>query len=463
MKLEKVSQPKGTRDFGPKVMAQRNWILTIIKQKFQKFGFDELQTPALENLSVLLGKYGEEGDKLVFKILNSGRYLKKGEAGEVTKEILDQGETKLTPLISEKGLRYDLTVPFARFIAKNHREISFPFKRFQIQPVWRADRPQKGRFREFFQCDADTVGSYSPYADAEMIVLAHEIMEALGISEFSFHLNHRKILNGICSEFCPEVAQERVLACLDKKEKIGNEKVLGLLKELEVSDRGLDGFKKLLEMEAGGISIIEKIEELANGSQLAKLGLSETREIFKSVQDLDLPNFSLKFTPSLARGLDYYTGSIFEIVVPGSEVGSLCGGGRYDDLTGIFGVEGIPGVGISFGLDRIFELLKSKGSFPDAMSEDSRFLVCHVDENCMPESWKLLGELRKADCQGSIFPETGKLKKQIQYADKNGFRYIIVVGPEEIKNQLYKIKDLRTGEQESISMKKIIQTLMRID
>ncbi len=456
MKAENALPPKGTRDFGPETMAKRSWTIERIRKSFQKFGFAELQTPAMENLPILLGKYGMEGEKLIYKILNSGPYLRKGQKGEVSFEDFETGEKKLTPLISEKGLRYDLTVPFARYVAKKHNELNFPFKRYQIQPVWRADRPQKGRFREFWQCDADTVGSNSPGSDAEMILLTADVMASLGIKDYLVRINNRKILSGICAEFCPNAEAEKVIGALDKLEKIGQEKVLNELSALGLTGSELDRFRSYLDIGNDPSSAVSNLEGLKMQDNRVSTGLKEITEILDLCEDLGA---KLQFDPVLARGLDYYTGSIFEVSIKDSGIGSVSGGGRYDDLTGVFGVPGIPGVGISFGLDRINEYLESNNGFPEEVLRGPDYLICHTDKESANGTWELWRELRRSDLKGSAFHGNEKLKKQIQYADRSGINYVIVVGPEEIKKKKYMLKNLKTGDQKALSSDEIINTI----
>ena len=458
MKIENALPPKGTRDFGPDTMAKRTWIIERIREKFQKFGFVELQTPALENLKVLLGKYGMEGEKLLYKVLNSGPYLRKGQKDEVAVEAFQNGEKELTPLISEKGLRYDLTVPFARYVALNHRELNFPFKRFQIQPVWRADRPQKGRFREFWQCDADIVGSSAPSTDAEMILLTQEVMESLGIGDYTIRINNRKVLNGICQAYCPDAPADKVIGTLDKLDKIGKEKVLEELRSLGLSPESTAKFSSYLKLGSESGNAIEELSNLALKNAEFREGLDETKMI------LDLSASSgdqVKFDPNLARGLDYYTGSIFEVVAKASGIGSLSGGGRYDDLTGVFGVSGIPGVGISYGLDRIYEYLESNEGFPENLERAGDFMICHIDEDSVAGAWKLWQELRTKDLRGFMYPEASKLKKQFQYADKASIPYVIVVGPDEIRSGKYQLKHLGSGKQESLTPDEIFKSIIK--
>ncbi len=456
MKGEKALPPKGTRDFGPAVMAKRNWIIDRIREGYRKFGFSELQTPAMENLSVLLGKYGLEGDKLIYKILNSGQYLGKDKEDGVSSSDLEQGESAVTKKISEKGLRYDLTVPFARYVAANHKELSFPFKRHQIQPVWRADRPQKGRFREFWQCDADTVGSSSLFSDAELIIMAHEILFSLGIDNFRFLINHRSILEGVAELCAPNLELSQFTGTLDKLDKIGKEKVFEQLQQQGVEQSGIDSLNRYLDF--SDIREIEQGFKDESPESALAAGIQDLKRIMGLVEK-GSQNSGLVFDPSLARGLDYYTGSIFEIVIPDSGVGSICGGGRYDNLTGIFGVPGIPGVGLSFGLDRLYEYFESKGLFPENNSGSPEFIVCHVDRESMEGAWTLWAKLSQSGISGFVYPETAKIKKQFQYADRNNIQFVIVVGPDEIQQERYSLKDLRSGEQFSFSIDELIEKI----
>ncbi len=456
MKPENISIPKGTRDFDPLTMAKRNWIIDTIRSKFLLFGFKELQTPAMENLSVLLGKYGEEGDKLIFKILNSGLYLPRAGENEIDLEKIGKGEKELTREISEKALRYDLTVPFARFVAKNHKELSFPFKRFQIQPVWRADRPQKGRFREFFQCDADTVGSSSIQTDAEMALLAYEVIKALGLSGFQMNINHRGFLNDFCEDYCQGIEVEKILPILDKQDKIGTEKTLALLSDIGVEKRGIEGFEKLFGISGDPESVISSLHKL-----LAREGSNGLEALRSMVEHLERPvkDGFLKINPGLARGLDYYTGSIFEIISPKAGIGSISGGGRYDNLTEIFGVPGIPGVGLSFGLDRIMEVMEKESLFPELEEQNQGFLICPMDEASTHVGWELLTSLRSNGSKGWMYPEIQKLKKQIQYADKNNFDHVIIIGEAEIQGGKFLLRDLKSGEQVQLPKEELLKRL----
>jgi len=454
MSTTKPSLPKGTRDFGPIQMVKRNFILSTIKETFQKYGFQPLETPSMENLSVLMGKYGDEGDQLLFKILNSGDFLK-----NVDKETIDIGSKGILSKISEKGLRYDLTVPFARYVAMNHHELNFPFKRYQIQPVWRADRPQKGRYREFFQCDADVVGTDSLICETEIILMISEILDHLKISGYTIRINHRKILSALASVCGGEGLENDFCIAIDKLQKIGKEKVLDELKTKGFSASKLDSIFPILESNEGIPAILEKIEEVIAISEPGMEGLADLSKILDILNKYDSKFSNLVIDPSLARGLSYYTGTIFEVTLDDGSMGSLSGGGRYDDLTGVFGVPGIPGTGFSLGVDRIYDVMEARDLFPEKTSETSQVLFSFFDKESQDYCLPILSKLRKAGINAEIYPDLNKIKKQLAYADRKNIPFVIIVGDDEIKSGEVTIKNMISGEQERCTIREIVSKL----
>lgn len=451
--MSKPSLARGTRDFGPEIMAKRTYILETIKTVFKKFGFLPLETPAVENLSVLMGKYGEEGDKLLFKILNSGDFAK-----DVTQQDFDNGASAMLSKVSDKGLRYDLTVPFARYVVMNRHELAMPFKRYQVQPVWRADRPQRGRYREFYQCDADVVGTESLLCEAEIILILNEVFKKLNLADFSIKINNRKILTGI-SEVIGAVGRESDLCvAIDKLDKIGKEKVEGELIEKGFGSESIASLQTLFSLSGDAFQNLKKLKDWLSSSEVGLKGISELEDVLEMVEafGLDESNVELDFT--LARGLSYYTGAIFEVKAGGVKIGSISGGGRYDDLTGSFGMPGLSGVGISFGVDRIYDVLDELQLFPENATESTKVLLTNFEETeraCLP----LLKKLRDEGIAAELYPEAAKMKKQFDYANKKGISYVMMVGSEEIKTGKYSLKDMLTGEQVSLSFQEILQTL----
>lgn len=449
MSKSKPSLPKGTRDFGPEVSVKRNYIIDKIKANFMKYGFSQLETPSMENLSTLTGKYGDEGDQLLFKILNSGDFLSKA-----TEDDFKAGSKSLANKISEKGLRYDLTVPFARFVVMHQNDIAFPFKRFQIQPVWRADRPQKGRYREFYQCDADIIGSRSSWNEVELTLMIQDVFKSLNLSDFTIKVNHRGILFGLASFVGLEGKEVSFCAEIDKLEKVGKEKVIENLKVLGANSNGLSKMFDVLNKEN---NLIEGLRELSNTS-----GLDEMVTFLNSLEELDKKN-NVEFDPSLARGLSYYTGIIFEVVPTTVEMGSICGGGRYDDLTGIFGLNDISGVGISFGLDRIYDVMEELKLFPQAIAQPLGVLILHQSTDDSLENFTYgqaaVIELRDQNIRAELYPDPVKIQKQFKYADKINVPYVAVIGDEERENNQYSLKDMSSGEQQKLSMNELIKAL----
>lgn len=445
---QKPGIPKGTRDFSPIEVVKRNYIFTVIKSNFEKFGFQPIETPSFENSETLMGKYGEEGDRLIFKILNSGDYLSK--ANEAFLEAKDSG--KLTAQISEKALRYDLTVPFARYVVQHQNEIEFPFKRYQIQPVWRADKPQKGRFREFFQCDADVVGSTSLWQEVELVQLYDSVFSALGLEGVTIKINNRKILSGIAEVIGAKDKLIDFTVALDKLDKIGADGVKKEMSEKGISEEAIAKVQPLFSFTGSISEKIEKLSDLLATSEEGLKGVAELRFICENVTALGLDKSVLDLDVTLARGLNYYTGAIFEVAAPQTvKMGSIGGGGRYDDLTGIFGLKNMSGVGISFGLDRIYLVLEELNLFPETVNATSKALFLNFGDAEALYSMKAIGELRKAGIKVELYPNNAKIGKQFQYADKRGIPYAVIVGEEEITNSEYAVKDLASGEQRKVN------------
>jgi histidyl-tRNA synthetase len=453
--MEKPIIPKGTRDFGPAQMAKRQFILENIKKVFQKYGFQPMETPAMENLSTLTGKYGEEGDQLLFKVLNSGDFLK-----DVDKAKLETRNSKqITSEISEKGLRYDLTVPFARYVVMNRGEITFPFKRYQIQPVWRADRPQKGRYREFYQCDADVVGTNSLVCEAEIILMIKEVFKALGIGDYSIKINHRGILSGL-AELCRAKENETSLFVgIDKLDKIGEEKVREELGTHGFDNARLDIVFDILNFKGTTQQKIDFLTSKFSESEKGKKGVSDFKEVLSLLKSYGVTEDHVEFDIALARGLSYYTGSIFEVKINNVAIGSVSGGGRYDNLTGNFGLPGVSGVGISFGVDRLYDAMEELQLFPKEAQISSAVMIAHFDEETMRYGLKVGHELRQNGIATEIYPDPSKIKKQLDYANKKMIPFVIVIGSDEIKDGQLTIKNMEKGEQEKLSLNEIIKQL----
>ena len=446
---QKPSIPQGTRDFTPREMAGRRYIFSTVENVFRRYGFQQIETPSLENLSTLTGKYGDEGDTLLFKVLNSGDYLSKAP-----EELLrEKNSGALLPFISGRGLRYDLTVPFARFVVMHQHEISFPFKRYQIQPVWRADRPQKGRYREFYQCDVDIVGSDSLLYEAELICIYDEVFAEFGLP-VSIRLNNRKILEGVARQcgFAEEFRAFTVI--IDKLDKIGREKVLEELNAL-----GGDG-NAALELLSSGTFDQHYIHTLKDKLQdeTARKGIAELEEILSYLKSYKTIN-EVVFDGTLARGLNYYTGTIYEVQAYGVKMGSIGGGGRYDDLTGIFGLNGVSGVGISFGADRIYDVLDELNLFPVSASTYSQVLFCCMDKEALPYAFALAADCRKTGIACEVYPQDAKLKKQLGYADANSIPYAVILGAREMESGQLSCKNLHSGEQVTLDRDGLINLL----
>ncbi|MBT7896166.1 MAG: histidine--tRNA ligase [Flavobacteriales bacterium] len=444
----KVQIPKGTRDFTPNIMFRRNYIFNIVKSNFERYAYSPIETPAMENLDTLTGKYGEEGDRLIFKILNSGDFLSKSNINENTTSKL------LAKEISEKALRYDLTVPFARFVVNNKNKITFPFKRYQMQNVWRADRPQKGRFREFYQCDADVIGSKSLLNEIELIQLCDDIFTDLRVPNIKVLINNRKILAAMIEMMSASEFFDDFVIILDKIDKIGLQKVEEELIKIGVQKNKLNLLNKFLN-----ITDIDKLTELLGDSKLGILGVQELRFIMKNIQNLNLKNSELKFDISLARGLDYYTGSILEVKSKDLNIGSIAGGGRYDDLTSVFGLNDISGVGISFGIDRIYLVMEELDLFPKNIDIFTKVMFVNFGEKESLYCLTLLKELRDNNISAELYPSSVKIKKQMAYADNKGVQFVIMIGEDEIESDTLTIKNMNTGEQNNLTLPQFIKKI----
>jgi len=448
----KPSVPKGTRDFSPTEMVRRNFIFDTIKSVFRKYGYQQIETPSMEKLSTLTGKYGEEGDKLIFKILNNGDFL---ADGGVNAENITADSKRLAPLIAEKALRYDLTVPFARYVVMHQNEIAFPFKRFQVQPVWRADRPQKGRYREFYQCDADVVGSDSLLNEAEFVLIYDEALSKLGLKDFTIKINNRKILTGIAEIIGKADNIIDLTVAIDKLDKIGFD---GVVKEL--LDRGFAGadiekIKPVILLEGTNEEKLESLRTALAASTTGLKGCDEIETVFNYIASCQLQTAGLELDITLARGLNYYTGAIFEVKTNQVSIGSIGGGGRYDDLTGMFGLKGLTGVGISFGADRIYDVMEDLSLFPPETAQSTRFLFCCFDKEGEKFALPILQKLRRRDVNAELYPAGAKLKKQLDYANNKNIPYVVIIGSEEIESGLLTLKNMETGVQEKRTVDQI--------
>lgn len=452
----KPSIPKGTRDFSPAEVAKRQYIIQIIKTNFEKFGFQPIETPSFENSETLMGKYGEEGDRLIFKILNSGDYLAKANE----QHLQSKDSNKLTSSISEKALRYDLTVPFARYVVQHQNDIEFPFKRYQIQPVWRADRPQKGRFREFFQCDADVVGSKSLWQEVELVQLYDAVFTDLGLKGVTIKINNRKILSGIAEVIGASEKLIDFTVALDKLDKIGEDGVKKEMIEKGISEEAIVKVQPLFNFTGNIAEKIEKLSQLLSTSDEGMKGVQELQFICNHIESLVLATSVLDLDVTLARGLNYYTGAIFEVAPPKEvAMGSIGGGGRYDDLTGIFGLKNMSGVGISFGLDRIYLVIEELNLFPETVTSTSKALFINYGENEALYSMKAIKKLRSLGIKVELYPDKAKVAKQMQHADKRFIPFVVIVGEEEMNNNIFSLKNLVSGEQSKVSLEELISTL----
>ena len=450
---QKPSIPKGTRDFNPGQVAKRNYIFNTIRGAFETFGFQPIETPSFENSDTLMGKYGEEGDRLIFKILNSGDYLSKAN----NDAYVTKNANKLTSSISEKALRYDLTVPFARYVVQHQNEIEFPFKRYQIQPVWRADRPQKGRFREFYQCDADVVGSKSLWQEVEFIQLYDKVFSALKLEGVTIKINNRKILSGIAEVIGASDKLIDFTVALDKLDKIGEEKVKAEMLGKGISEAGITKLQPLFTLSGSFESQIESLKGILSTSEEGKKGIEELAFINVAISELGLSTTTLQLDVTLARGLNYYTGAIFEVSAPKNvQMGSIGGGGRYDDLTGIFGMKDVSGVGISFGLDRIYLVLEELGLFPEAVNKNVEVLFINFGDKEALFSLKAINKLRLQGINSELYPDAAKMKKQMNHANKRAIPFVVLVGEEEVNSNTYTLKNMISGEQHKVSMEALI-------
>ena len=441
---QKPGIPKGTRDFSPAEIAKRTYIFDIIKKQFKLFGFQPIETPSFENSETLMGKYGEEGDRLIFKILNSGDYLSK-----ISDEMYDSKDsTKIATHISEKALRYDLTVPFARYVVMHQNDITFPFKRYQIQPVWRADRPQKGRFREFFQCDADVVGSQSLWQEVEFIQLYDAVFKELGLQGVTVKMNNRKILSGLAEVIG---AQDKLIdftVALDKLDKIGAEGVKNEMLSKGISEEAIEKVQPLFSFTGDNSEKLGKLKLMLADSSIGMQGIQELEFIVSAIDTLGLLQASLEIDVTLARGLNYYTGAIFEVAAPKNvAMGSIGGGGRDDDLTGLFGLKDVSGVGISFGLDRIYLVLEELGLFPENVNENIEVLCINFGEVEAMASMKMVTSLRALGIRAELYPDTAKMKKQMSYADRKGIPMVLMIGENEINENTFVLKKMIDGSQ----------------
>ena len=449
---QKPSIPKGTRDFGPEEMIRRNYIFDTIKGVFRLYGFQPLETPAMENLSTLLGKYGDEGDKLLFKILNSGDFL-----SGVSDEQLHGNPNALSTRLCEKGLRYDLTVPLARYVVQHQGEISFPFKRYQIQPVWRADRPQKGRYREFYQCDVDVIGSRSLLCEVDLVEIVAKVFQRLGI-RVTLKVNNRKILYGIAETIGHADKMIDITVAIDKLEKIGLEAVNGELREKGIDERAIEALQPILSLEGANGAKLARLREILADSPVGLAGVTETETILSYVETLGT-ELEIELDLSLARGLNYYTGAIFEVKARDFAIGSICGGGRYDDLTGIFGMPNTSGVGISFGADRIYDVMTGLDLFPDDTKGTTRALMLNFGGEEERVSLRLAKNLREAGIACEVYPESAKMKQQMEYANRRAVPWVVIVGSDELASGRATVKNMATGEQQAVAFDELINRL----
>ena len=441
----KASTPKGMRDFSPSVMFRRNYIFSVVRSAFEKYGFSPIETPAMENLETLTGKYGDEGDRLIFKVLNSGDFLSKAN--------IDKNSTSklITKQISEKALRYDLTVPFARYVVQNRNDITFPFKRYQIQNVWRADRPQKGRYREFYQCDADVIGTESLLSEIELIQLYDEVFDTLKIPNIEICINNRKVLSGMVEVMNSEELFNDIVIALDKLDKIGIEKVKEEMKVKGVSEESLLVLEQFLSLTA-----ISELKSLLTNSEIGRKGVEELQFVSDNVNKLGLKNSTLKFDITLARGIDYYTGCILEVVQKDVKIGSIGGGGRYDNLTSVFGLDNVSGVGISFGLDRMYIVMEELNVFPENIDQNTRVMLANFGKEESVYCLNLLKQLRENGISSELYPSNSKIKKQMSYADKKSVEFVLMIGENEMKSNTITIKNMKLGTQEESTITEFI-------
>lgn len=454
MSQNKPSIPKGTRDFSPVEMSRRNYIFDTIKSVFKAYGYQPIETPAMENLTTLLGKYGEEGDKLLFMVLNSGDFLKGVNPNEVNSENLNSLSVKMC----EKGLRYDLTVPFARFVVQYQNEITFPFKRYQIQPVWRADRPQKGRYREFYQCDVDVIGSDSLLNEVELVLIINDVFGKLGVNS-TIKINNRKILSGMAEVVGESERLIDITVAIDKIDKIGLDAVNKELSEKGVSAKAIDMLHPIITLSGSNAEKIQKLRTVLASSAIGMKGIDEMQQIFDTLQPIKGLKTKVELDLSLARGLNYYTGAIFEVKANDMEMGSICGGGRYDDLTGIFGLKNVSGVGVSFGADRIYDVMLHLDAFPESLLSSSRVMFANFGSReaafCLP----ILQQLRSAGISAELYPDAAKMKKQFDYANKKNVAFVVIVGEAEMQSGTASVKNMVSGNQETIKIAELVERL----
>lgn len=450
---QKPGIPKGTRDFGSQEMARRNYIFDTIRAVYAQYGFEQIETPAMENLSTLMGKYGDEGDKLLFKILNSGDFMR----GVTPENIAEDNTNKLATRLCEKGLRYDLTVPFARYVVQHREELTFPFRRFQIQPVWRADRPQKGRYREFYQCDADVVGSDSLLNEVELMQIVDTVFQKFGI-RVCIKINNRKILTGIAEIIGEADKIVDITVAIDKLDKIGLENVNEELRQQGISGEAIRKLQPIIQLSGSNTEKLETMRQVLSDSETGLKGIDEVAFVLDTLDKLGLRN-ALELDLTLARGLNYYTGCIFEVKALDVQIGSITGGGRYDNLTGIFGMPGISGVGISFGADRIYDVLNQLDLYPQSVSTTTKVLFTNFGQAeaayCLP----LLAVLRNSGVPCEIYPDSAKMKKQMQYANAKQVPYVVLVGETEMQQQKFTLKDMLSGEQTLVSGEELVEKL----
>ncbi len=450
--MTKPSLPQGTRDFGPEIVRKRNFIFHTIKLVFELYGFQPLETPAMENLDTLMGKYGDEGDKLIFKILNNGLDNKDKET-QIRADFENILSGKNSKGITERALKYDLTIPFARFVAMNHQQLSFPYKRYQLQPVWRADRPQKGRYREFYQCDADVVGSHSLLNEIELILIYHQVFIYLGLKDYSLKINNRKILSALATLCGGADKVSEIAIAIDKLDKIGIEKVLAALQNSGFHNEQLNIINTYLNISGSNKERITQLESLVGTVDTGKSGILDLKAL---LENDSLKSVNIELDPTLARGLNYYTGTIFEAKAPAAvKMGSIGGGGRYDDLTGLFGVPHIPGVGISFGVDRIYDVLEELQLFPENINVSTQVLFFNLGEMESKTAFELMQQLRNKGVRCELYHENSKFDKQFKYAEKKNIPYVVIIGEKEVKEQICNIKNLKTGKQETIHQTKL--------
>ena len=449
---QKPSIPKGTRDFGPQEMSRRNYIFNTIREVYSLYGFQQIETPAMENLSTLMGKYGEEGDKLLFKILNSGDFLR----GISTDDFASGATGHLAAQLCEKGLRYDLTVPFARYVVQHREELALPFRRYQIQPVWRADRPQKGRYREFYQCDADVVGSDSLLCEVELMQIIDEVFRRFGI-RVCIKINNRKILSGIAEMIGEADKIVDITVAIDKLDKIGLDAVNEELREDGISEEAIQKLQPIINLSGSNEEKIATMREVLAGSEVGQKGIDEVEYVLSKLSNL---NSKLELDLTLARGLNYYTGCIFEVKALDVEIGSITGGGRYDNLTGIFGMPGLSGVGISFGADRIYDVLNQLDLYPKAVTTATQVLFINFGEKETDYSLPIIKQLREQGIRCEIYPDASKMKKQMQYANQKGIPFVVMTGETEMAEGKVMLKNMTSGEQQLISPNEIRQCIV---